>query len=176
MSMEIWKAIDNFPGYEVSDMGNVRTFLLIGGRGVKGIVPRLVRQVSRPPKPYKRVFLSNGFGKKCPKQVHRLVLSAFVGPCPDGMECRHLDGNGENNSVSNLEWATHKINVMDRATHDTNLVGVRNPKAILSELDVLSIKTKSDWKYGDISKIARELGVTPQTIFKIKNNQLWTSV
>ena len=31
--------------------------------------------------------------------VHKLVLLAFVGPRPKGMQCRHLDGDPGNNSA-----------------------------------------------------------------------------
>jgi len=45
--------------------------------------------------------------------VHRLVLEAFVGPCPDGMEACHLDSDKTNNRVSNLRWDTHLENMRD---------------------------------------------------------------
>lgn len=44
----------------------------------------------------------------------RLVLEAFVGPCPDGMECCHWDDDQNNNVVSNLRWGTKSDNAMDR--------------------------------------------------------------
>src|SRR5699024_6464865 len=46
--------------------------------------------------------------------VHRLVLEAFVGPCPDGMEACHWDDDKTNNHVSNLRWATQSDNMHDR--------------------------------------------------------------
>ena len=45
-------------------------------------------------------------GKSRKIMVHRLVLEAFVGPCPDGMTCDHIDQNRANNRLSNLRWAT----------------------------------------------------------------------
>ena len=38
--------------------------------------------------------------------IHRLVLEAFVGPCPVGGECMHKDDNPRNNSLRNLKWGT----------------------------------------------------------------------
>jgi len=38
------------------------------------------------------------------RRVDHLVLLAFVGPCPEGYECRHLDGDPANNHVDNLRW------------------------------------------------------------------------
>ena len=54
--------------------------------------------------------------------VHRLVLEAFVGPCPEGMEACHWDDNPTNNQLENLRWDTHRENVKDRIRngHDHN--------------------------------------------------------
>lgn len=61
--------------------------------------------------------------------VHRLVLEAFVGPCPPGMECRHFpDRDPTNNRLDNLSWATRKQNMEDKASHGTNRKGVPNHK------------------------------------------------
>ena len=38
--------------------------------------------------------------------VHRLVAAAFIGPIPEGITINHIDGNRENNHLSNLEFAT----------------------------------------------------------------------
>lgn len=38
--------------------------------------------------------------------VHRLVLEAFVGECPEGFECDHIDRNRSNNCLQNLRWIT----------------------------------------------------------------------
>jgi len=53
------------------------------------------------------------------KSIHRLVLETFVGPCPSGMECRHLDGNPENNNINNLRWGTRSENAKDSYRHGT---------------------------------------------------------
>jgi hypothetical protein len=52
-------------------------------------------------------------------RVHRLVLEVFTGPCPDGLEARHLDGNSLNNKHTNLRWGTRKEQIMDQKKHGT---------------------------------------------------------
>jgi hypothetical protein len=53
------------------------------------------------------------------RKVHEVILTTFVGPCPDGMECRHLDGNPANSALSNLAWGTHLENEADKLRHGT---------------------------------------------------------
>ena len=42
--------------------------------------------------------------------LHRVVLETFVGPCPDGMEGGHYDGDPGNNRLENLRWDTRRVN------------------------------------------------------------------
>lgn len=51
--------------------------------------------------------------------VHRLVAAAFIGPCPDGMEVCHNDGDRLNARVENLRYDTHSANMLDRREHGT---------------------------------------------------------
>lgn len=48
---------------------------------------------------------------------HQLVLLAFRGPTPEGMESRHLDGDSTNNQISNLSYCTHQVNCVDIVDH-----------------------------------------------------------
>lgn len=52
--------------------------------------------------------------------VSQLVLKAFVGPRPRGMEGCHNDGNASNNYLSNLRWDTHHENMRDVERHGRN--------------------------------------------------------
>jgi hypothetical protein len=59
-------------------------------------------------------------GKRFTKLVHRLVLETYVGPCPEGMEACHNDGNPKNNNLSNLRWDTRKANHADAIKQGTH--------------------------------------------------------
>jgi len=68
---------------------------------------------------YKLVSLwRDGKGRSC--NVHRLVAAAFLGPCPTGMEVRHLDGDPTNNDVANLRYGTGSENCQDITRHGRN--------------------------------------------------------
>ena len=53
-------------------------------------------------------------GKIWRVRVHRLVLEAFVGPAPDGMDGCHRDDDKDNNTLDNLYWGTRAENMADQ--------------------------------------------------------------
>ncbi len=107
---ERWLPVPGYEGfYEVSDLGRVRSTPRPRTRG--GILSARSR-----PKYYPHVSLwANGVRRS--RNVHLLVLEAFVGPCPPGLECRHLDGDKGNPALSNLVWGTRGDNNRDRTRH-----------------------------------------------------------
>ncbi len=103
------REIPRFPGHGVNREGAVWTrfnnshFLGLSWTPMK-------------PRPHVDGYLTVKIQGK-PRTVHRLVLEAFVGPCPPGMQCRHLDGNPANNRLENLAWGTHAENAADKIRH-----------------------------------------------------------
>lgn len=61
-------------------------------------------------------------GKGHSRLVHHLVLEAFFGPCPPGMQACHYDDVGSNNNLANLRWDTQSAN-----TFDSYRNGLRTP-------------------------------------------------
>lgn len=120
---EIWKPIPGYEGqYEVSDQGRVRSL----DRTItnsKGVTSRLTGRTLRS-SPTKAGYPIVQIPPK-KRYVHRLVLEAFIGSCPQGMECRHLDGNPSNNRLDNLVWGTHSENNRDIVTHGKHNYGSR---------------------------------------------------
>lgn len=100
----VWRPVPGVPGYQVSDGGQVRSWSP-WKRG-ELLQPWLDKDG------YQYVSLYRG-GEKHTRRVHRLVLEAFVGPCPDGHQAAHWDGDKTNNRVSNLRWASPADNVAD---------------------------------------------------------------
>lgn len=124
--MEKWLPVVGYEGfYEVSDHGRVRSVDRVITRISRGKAvdvhynSRELSPGSIPPYGYLFIVLSRG-NRPSNALVHALVLEAFVGPCPAGMEARHLDGKPANNQLSNLLWDTHRANCDDRAIHGTS--------------------------------------------------------
>lgn len=110
-SNEAWRPVVGYEGvYAVSDHGRVAR--VAAGQGAR---PGIRRQ-STHPNGYRQVALSKG-NRVTTKKVHRLVLEAFVGPCPDGLEGCHEDDNPSNNHLANLRWDTHQANCEERSAN-----------------------------------------------------------
>lgn len=175
--MKIWKEIPEFDGYEVSNFGEVRCWKSQNGRGERSEKPRLLKQSQFAGRPYWRVSL---YRDKKPhiRRVHQLVLEAFVGPCSEGMECCHNDGNPSNNQVDNLRWDTKRANMDDQRTHKTLARGERSALAKISESKAKEIKEAlaNDSGYGSIRRIAEKTGATYRTVAEIKYGHSWRHV
>lgn len=118
---EKWEPIPEFPGYEVSNYGRVRSFW------IKRQIKFTTQQWTIEPKPTRvlKTTLERGYhqitlckdGKHYCRKIHKLVLLSFVGPRPKGLESCHNDGERTNNYLYNLRWDTRASNLADIARH-----------------------------------------------------------
>lgn len=113
---EIWKPVVGYEDlYEVSDHGRIRSLgrELTYKDGRRGRLPGKMRKISNHNQGYSIIsFRRDGVAKT--SLVHRVVLEAFVGPCPEGMEACHRDGDRKNNQLSNLRWDSSSENNLDK--------------------------------------------------------------
>lgn len=105
MLEEIWKVIDGYPGYEVSNLGRVKSLIKAYRREELILTPSPnttgYMLVQLYPKPRQRKSLL----------VHRLVMLTFQpNPMMDELEVNHKDLDTSNNKMSNLEWVTSTEN------------------------------------------------------------------
>jgi len=66
---------------------------------------------SRKQAPYLFVYLINEEGEKRKWWVHHLVAMAFLGAPKEGEEINHINRNGLDNRLSNLEWCSRGDNM-----------------------------------------------------------------
>lgn len=113
LKKEIWKPVKYWEEkYKVSNLGricNIEAKRIINTAEICGFGQKRKSGIKR----------SRGGTIK----VHQVVLEAFVSPRPEGMVCRHLDGNSLNNNLFNLKWGTPTENMQDMVKHGRSRKG-----------------------------------------------------
>ncbi len=142
VTKETWKEALYWEGlYEVSNMGRVRNIQ----RWVKSkstgrkFLPVVIRKPQLNRYGYPVVCL-RGKPKAVLKSIHRMVVEAFVGTIPDGMQINHIDGNKQNNHLDNLEICTGSQNQLHRHRVLRQHIGEKHPRAKLKEVDIHCIR------------------------------------
>lgn len=173
--MEIWKDIKGFEGcYQISSLGRVKSLARNGSPYGENI-----RKLSRTKDGYLKVRLF-GNGKDVTTRVHRLVAETFI-ENPDNKETvNHIDGNKENNSVENLEWADRH----EQLYHAYEL-GLRKPMAghinsqsKLTEEQVREIRAtyvRQSKEFGTVA-LSKKYGVTNRVIGLVVNGKAYKNV
>ena len=166
---EVWKDIPGYEGlYQVSNLGQVKSLpRVVRARGLgKRKPPERLLHPGRCRSGHLYVNLRKD-GSTHHSEIHRLVMLAFVGPCPKGLEVCHNDSNPKNNRLDNLRYDTHLNNMIDMA-----YVGNRSRQK-LSVDDVLTVRARL--KRGEVGRhLAAEYGVTPAAISAINRGRNWS--
>ncbi len=174
---ERWKRVMGFSDYYVSDTGRVKSF--------KWKRPHFLLQQNK--RGYMGVCLGDGHCGRW-KQVHRLVLEAFIGLPPQGYECNHKNGHKSDNRLANLEWVTpsenqkhayrtglqvHSMQWCKQRSLDNR--GQGNGRAKLADSDIPEIRKLSKDGMKCI-KIADRYLVSPATIYFIVKGHTWKHI
>ena len=169
--MERWRPVPDWEGlYEVSDKGRVRSvdrvvqFADGRTRRYRGRVLKLKLNVHG----YPLAPLCRGEVKRW-ALVHRLVLTAFVGPCPAEQEGCHNDGDPTNAKLRNLRWDTRKANHADKRKHGTMLCGATHPSAIYDDRLVKRVIAAKGT--ATIDQLAARFGLSRTHIWNIQNGK-----
>lgn len=167
--MSDFRDIPGFPGYRAGDDGHIYSVRLSLSQSQE---PQW-RRLKERPEPYGHVRVNLRLdGRLVHRFVHRLVLMAFVGPCPEGMEGCHNDGDSTNNCPNNLRWDTHRANSDDAIRHGTTCAGARNGRAKIKPEHVVAIhRLRSEGLTHNA--IGRLHGIAACTVRKILRGDLW---
>lgn len=142
--IEQWRKIPGEQFYEASNAGRIRSLDRVcdAGRRRRGKI--LKPGVNRHGH-FVVSLSSHGF--ETTRSVHQLVLNTFVGPRPVGLVGRHLNSDPSDNRVSNLEWSTQRVNMLDRNEHGTcvNLNQSRCPRGHLYQEPNLISRDGKRW-------------------------------
>jgi len=177
---EEWKRIVDFPNYDISSFGRVRSFTPIGGRQKERF--RLddfrILKGGLDKDGYRRFLLcKNENGTRTVKSIkfYELVSFYWIGPKPKGLVITHKDGNKNNDCADNLEYKTQKENIHDKFTHGTmplgeesNLASISNELAKLIKIDLANGERQSE--------VAKNRGVSKSLVWAIKHNKTWRHI
>jgi len=180
---EIWKDVVGFEGwYRVSNMGRIAR--IKPGMGVKSFSGTIGNILSTS----KRTYTAKEFYKNNKVTVillHRVVLEAFVGPCPDGHCGNHKDGDPTHNELENLEWVTYSENTLHAVRvlgtikpvppKPTCQIGSKNYGSKLNEEQVLEIRRLRKLGYSLVS-LAEMFGTVLSNIAHIVHRRTWTHI
>jgi hypothetical protein len=159
---EIWKNIEGYDNYQISNIGNVRKITKNGFTHIK-CSPRGSQKTSNTKEKYMGVTLSKN-GTRKGFSVHRLVAEAFI-PNPNNYpSINHINGIKDDNCVCNLEWCTIKQNIQ----HAYDVLNMRNHYGSIKQY---SKDGKFIKEYDSVREASRELGIHFGNIVKCANKQ-----
>lgn len=170
---EIWKTIEDFPEYEVSNLGRIKSKTRLVGHnyGGKAVREARLKKIRVNSVGYNSVGLMKD-GKVVNIATHRLIAKALI-PNPDNKpQVNHKDGNKLNNSLENLEWVTPYENIWHGI--NTGLTPRRGPRtkeeirrvaATLEKKTILvDIESGLETEFASATKCAETLGVKQSAI------------
>lgn len=167
--IEIWKPVVGYESqYEVSSQGRVRSLpRTVPHLGGTRTIPARILKPQKQASGHLYIKSLGGRGGNL-IWVHHLVYEAFIGPIPQGLDIRHLDGHPENNTPENLMPGTRVENA-----HDVYTYGGRYRK--LYREDVLEIRRRLS--AGEPQRlIAKDFGVSCQTISNISTRKTFNYI
>lgn len=156
--------------YSVSNLGRVRSNSTYHRKEPYGIIK---------PSPNHSGYLSVGLrlsGVTQRVSIARLVLNAFIGPCPDDCEALHGPGGRQDNRIVNLSWGTHKQNCADKLRDGTSQHGERNGVAVLTDQSVREILAISKHLKWSQTRIANGYGIERVTVSSIVTGRAWKHI
>jgi hypothetical protein len=166
-----WKPIPSFPGYEVSEFGDVKRVVRVRGGPAGRVLKPFIRADGYP------MYMLRVDGRTVHRKAHQLVVEAFIGPAPfPKSEVRHWpDPTKSNNHYTNLRWGTSRDNKQDAIAHGTFPMGERHRNARLTERDVMAIRAR--YAAGETQRaIGADYDMRQNNISRIVNGVRWARV
>lgn len=152
---EIWKPIEGFINYQVSNSGKIKSHKRVrignnkagknklNGKKFNYTVPEKILKPIQTSTGYLAVTLYNNKKIGNPISIHRIIAKAFI-PNPENKpQVNHKDGNKQNYDISNLEWVTisenslHSYKVLGRQSWLIGKFGKKHPTSKpVNQLDI----------------------------------------
>ena len=168
--MTKWKDIPGYKNrYQINNNGDVQSLRCKWGeRNPPKILTPYIDPIG-----YVRIGLSINSKTKtyC---LHRLIANAFIPNPLNKKEVNHIDGNKQNNELSNLEWVTRAENAAHAVKNKLCAWGMSNHRSKLTDKDVLIIRMIFiPKKGGNRSRLAKQYNVSVRTINSVVHKESW---
>lgn len=170
--MEIFKSITDYPNYEISNLGRLKSLERISLRGFK-LKEKLIKG-GIDTRGYQMIHLVNN-GVRKTLLVHRLVAKEFIPNPENKYDINHIDGIKTNNFDYNLEWCTTQENIIHAYANGlcSDKTGETNGRSLLTEKEVLEIRQIKNKR---ISEIAKNYNVSWSCISSIIKRKNWSHI
>lgn len=156
MEDEIWKTIEEFPNYKVSNYGNI---LSTNYRNT-GVEKQMNININND---YPQINFINGNVKKSIK-IHRLVALYFVDNINNYKIVNHIDGDKTNNYYKNLEWCSYSHNIKHAHASGLNNISELNKSIIKEKISRKVIDVITNIEYNSIKEAAKALNIERRTL------------
>lgn len=173
---EVWKDVPGYGDhYEASSLGRIRSKERIVSKWQ--YKAQCIINMTYPARILKGTLGEWGHinlhlsidGIKIRIAAHTLVLLAFKGRCPLGMEGCHNNGKADDNRPDNLRWDTHFNNNQDRKKHGRYASRESHHMVKLTPAQVHDIRTS---KQTGIF-MAKKYSIGASQVSRIRNGQSW---
>lgn len=182
LALEVWRDVPGYVGYyQASNHGRVRSLdrsvvtkqkRKDGSPVYRTLTGKVMPGTPVPRGGHLRTSLGRD-GVQWNTSIHQVVALTFLGPCPDGKEIAHGDGNPTNNRPENLRYATREENEADKLLHGTDSRGIKHVSSKLTEAQVLQIRYT--YRQGGTTQkaLGAEYGVSGRNISGIVRGKQW---
>lgn len=178
--IEIWRPVPNFPLYDVSNLGRVRSWRIqqaLGGRVGSITTRRLTPKIIKPSERWAGrmgVSLCRD-GKVFTRRIYRLVAEAFLPNANKLPQVNHKTGVHYDDRLGNLEWATRESDLAHAMRFGLTAHGLRSGHSKLTPDIVREIRVR--YANGETQEsIATVFGVTQANIGYIVRRKTWVRV
>lgn len=165
--MTYWCELADFPGYRVSDTGEVQSNKYGSWRVLKG---RIFANG------YSHVSLYRGDGSSWTIGVHRLVALTFVASDPNCPIVAHKNHDKQDNRASNLVWVSQKTNMEQSVENRIHAHGLKHGATKLTESEVIQIRKEFSEKPTTYAQLAAKYKVTRGAIWGIITRRTWKHI
>jgi len=176
---EIWLPIEEFPNYEVSNLGRIKSidrYVNHWKGGLKFNKGKIRTLYNKDNKSYSYVNLVKD-GKTKTFLVHRLVAKTFITNPENKENVNHINGIKTDNRVENLEWCTQKENIkhsLDNKLQILDFKGEKNNMAKLTKSDVIEIRYNYENNINfNRKEISKQYNITEHAIYCVVTYRSW---